>query len=89
MTSFAAGGGVGFFTSTIIPRTIRSLPPSPVSRDNLVILEREDPADDAALGDDRVALLHAGKHGLVLLHPVVLRTDQQEVEDHDHADRQH
>ena len=44
-------------------------------------------ADDAAAGDDNVVLLHRSDHRLVLLHPALLRADEQEVEDDEDEDQ--
>jgi hypothetical protein len=43
-------------------------------------------ADDAAAGDDTVAALDAGQHLALRLHLLLLRTDQQEIEDDEDQD---
>jgi hypothetical protein len=50
---------------------------------DLVVDDLGDPAADAAGGDDLVALLDRGDHRLVLLHPLLLRPDHQQIEDHE------
>ena len=48
---------------------------------DLRIRDLGDLADQAAAGDDAVTLLHGGNLRLMLFHPLLLRTDQQEPED--------
>jgi hypothetical protein len=54
---------------------------------NLGVLDPDDLADNAAGEDDHVIALQGGQHRLVLLHPLLLRTDQQEVEQDEKADQ--
>src|SRR5579859_453925 len=53
---------------------------------HLVAIDLADAAYQTAAGDRDIALLHRFDHLLVLLHARLLRTDQQEVEDHHHQD---
>ena len=49
----------------------------------LVVGDLGHPAADAAAGDHFVALLDRGDRRLMLLHPLLLRTNHQHVEDHE------
>src|SRR6185503_154231 len=53
---------------------------------DLILVDLGDLADQAAIGDRRVARLYRHHHRLVLLHPPLLRPDQQEIENDENED---
>ena len=55
--------------------------------DQLVILHTHNSADDAADGGDPVAVFHGGTHLLGFLLPLVLGTDEHEIEDSQHQNQ--
>ena len=59
---------------------------------HVVVVELGDAADHAGLGHDFVAFLQGFEHGLVFLHFLLLRANQQEPEEHeddDHGQERH
>src|SRR5436190_19718708 len=57
--------------------------------DLVVVAHLGDLADDAAGGDDGVAAAQVGDHLAVLLHLLLLRPQEQQVEDHEHQQDRH
>jgi hypothetical protein len=67
----------------------RTLMFGPSSSLDLVLVDLGDLADQPAAGDDLVALLHGVDRVLKVLHPLLLRTDHQEIKgDEDEDERQ-
>ena len=63
-------------------RTTRTFIPSASSTCDLAVVDDlGDLADQAAGGHDRVATAQVGNHFLMLLHPLALRPDDQEIHD--------
>ena len=77
-------------TSVMVPRDTLTLTPcGDLDLDSSPSLDLGDLADDAAAGDDRVAARDCDQHLAVLLHLLLLRPNDQEVEDDEDQDERH
>ena len=74
-------------TCATVARWTLTFTPSAISSGQILLAELRHLAEDAAVGDDFGPDLERGDHGAVLLGALGLRTDQQEVEDHEHQDQ--
>ena len=81
--SLAGLAGLASDTWLSVDLTTRTLTPWRELDLDLVVGDLGDLADDAAAGDDLVALLDRRDRRLMLLHPLLLRADHQELEDHE------